>query len=294
MSARAESIEAHFVAGVKIWLHRLRRVFSVVILLVSVAVFVFPFFWMISCSFKTFREVSIFPPPILPAQLHWQNYVDAFSRAPLFKYGLNSLIVSGSVIVILGILSAMAAYALVFLEFRAKELVFLILLTPQMISGVVLMLPLFGVLHKLHLLNTLPALILPYTVIFAPFSVFLLRGYLATIPKELVEAARVDGALELWILSRVIFPLIKPALATVALFSFIWSWNEFPFALVYVQKPDLRTITVGLALLESLPYFPPQTNIILAAATAVTLPVLILFSMAQRQLIQGITAGAVR
>jgi ABC-type glycerol-3-phosphate transport system permease component len=249
---------------------------------------------MVSCSLKTLREVSVFPPPVLPAEPQWENYVTAFTRAPLFKYALNSLIVSVSVIVMTIVLTVVATYALVFLEFRGKELVFLTLLAPQMVSGVILLLPLFMVLHSFKLLNTLPALIVPYTVLYAPFGVFLLRGYMETIPKEMVEAARVDGASELWTLTRVIFPLAKPALATVALFCFIWSWNEFLFALVYLQKPELRTISVGIALLQSVPNFPPQTNIILAAATAVTMPVLILFSFTQKQFIQGMTAGAVK
>lgn len=277
----------------KIW-QQVRLALAVVILMTAVVIFIFPFFWMISCSLKTFREVSIFPPPVLPSVPQFQNYVTAFTRAPLFRYALNSLIVCVSVIVATIVLTVMATYALVFLEFRGKQLIFLILLAPQMVSAVSLLLPLFLVLHRLRMLNTLAALIIPYIVLFSPFGVFLLRGYLETIPKELVEAARVDGASELWTLMRVIFPLARPALATVALFCFIWSWNEFLYALVYVQKPDMRTISVGIALLQAVPNFPPETNIILAAATAVTLPALILFSLTQRQFIQGMTAGAIK
>jgi hypothetical protein len=151
-----------------------------------------------------------------------------------------------------------------------------------------------NVTAQLGMLNKLQSLIIPYTVLYCPFSIMLLRSYLSTIPKELVEAARVDGASEPWILARVIFPLARPALATVALFCFIWSWNEFLFALVYVPKPDMRTISVGLALLQAVPQFPPEMNIIMAAAAAVTLPVLLLFSVAQRQFIEGMTAGAVK
>jgi len=267
---------------------------ALVVLLVVLAVFLFPFFWMISSSLKTLGEVSTFPPPILPETPQWENYRTAFEKAPLFKYGLNTIIVSVSVILMTVILTVMAAYALVFLEFRGKELVFLILLAPQMVAGVTLLLPLFMVLHRLKMLNTYWSLIIPYSVLFAPFSIMLLRGYLETVPRDLVDAARVDGASELWTLFRVIFPLARPALATAALFCFIWSWNEFLFALVYVQKPELRTISVGIALLQSVPNFPPQTNIILAASAAVTLPVLILFGFTQRQFIEGITAGAVK
>jgi len=182
-----------------VW-QQLRRVLAIAILCVVSGVFVFPFFWMISCSLKTLREVMVFPPPILPAVPQFENYATAFSRAPLMRYGLNSLVVCVSVIVLTIVLSTMAAYALVFLEFRGKEGVYLMLLAPQMVAGVTLMLPLFMVLHKLKMLNTLPALIIPYTVLFSPFSMMLLRGYLETIPKELVEAGRVDGASELWIL----------------------------------------------------------------------------------------------
>jgi len=270
------------------------RALGIITLILSLAVFMFPFFWMISCSLKTLGEVSVFPPPVFPAKAQFVNYQVAFQSAPLLRYGLNSLIVCISVIVLVIVMTSLAAYALVFLDIRFKRIVFLILMAPQMVAGVTLMLPLFLVLNELKMLNTLPALIVPYSVLYSPFSTMLLRGYLQTLPKDLVEAARVDGASELWTLTRVIFPLLKPALGTVAIFCFIWSWNEFLFAMVFIQKPIMRTVSVGLALLNSIPNFPPQTNIILAAATAITLPVLIVFATMQRQFIEGITAGAVK
>jgi len=270
------------------------RTLGIITLIVSLVVFMFPFFWMISCSLKTLGEVSVFPPPILPAKAQFVNYLVAFQSAPLLRYGLNSLIVCISVIILVIGMTSLAAYALVFLDIRFKKVVFLILMAPQMVAGVTLMLPLFIVLLELKLLNTLPALIIPYAVLYSPFSTMLLRGYLQTLPKDLVEAARVDGATELWTLTRVIFPLLKPALGTVAIFCFIWSWNEFLYAMVFIQKPMLRTVSVGLALLNSIPNFPPQTNIILAAATAITIPVLVVFATMQRQFIEGITAGAVK
>jgi len=274
--------------------HRVKVTLGVLALATSLGVFMFPFFWMISSSLKTLREVSVFPPPVLPASPQWDNYAVAFERAPLIRYGLNSLIVCVAVILGVIVLSLLASYALVFLDFRLKGVVFLALLAPQMVAPVSLMLPLFMILHRAGLLNTLPALIIPYTVLYSPFAIFLLRGYLQSLPRDLVEAARVDGASELWTLTQVIAPLTRPALATVAVFCFIWSWNEFLFAMVYVQRPLLRTISVGLALLQSVPNFPPQTNIIMAAATAVTVPVLLLFITMQRQFIGGMTAGAVK
>lgn len=271
-----------------------RRTLALILLFIAVVVFIFPFFWMISCSLKTMREVSIFPPPILPAMPQWENYRTAFTRAPLLRYGLNSLIVSLSVVVLTNLFSIMAAYALVFLKFRGKEIVFLVLLSPQMIAGVILLLPLFVVLLKLGLLNKYPALIIPYTVLYAPFCIMFFRRYMETLPKEMVEAARVDGASEFWTMLRVILPLLRPAVGTGALMCFIWSWNEFLYALIYIQKPDMRTISVGIALLQSLPNFPPETQIILAAATAITVPILLVFSLSQRQFIEGMTAGAVK
>jgi multiple sugar transport system permease protein len=273
---------------------KIRRVLALILLTVAAFVFIFPFFWMLSTSLKTLREVTIFPPPLLPEVPQFENYVTAFTRAPLARYGLNSLIVCTSVIVLNIFLATLASYTLVFLEFRGKEFVYLLLMAPQMVAGVTLMLPLFTVLHRLKLLNTFPALIIPYSVLYAPFSIMLLRGYLETIPKDLVDAARVDGCNEFTTLTRVIFPLLRPPLATIAIFLFIWSWNEFLYAMVYIQKPLLRTISVGIALLQSVPNFPPQTNVILAAATAVTMPVLILFSFMQRQFIEGMTQGAVK
>ncbi len=264
------------------------------VLLCALVIFVFPYFWMISSSLKTMPEVTGTPPVLLPKALQWGNYVTAFTRAPLLRYGGNTLIICISVILLALGLALMAAYALVFLEFRGKELVFLTLLAPQLITGVVLLLPLFSVLNMLKMLNTYWALIIPYTVMYQPFVVALLRGYLETIPKELVEAARIDGGTEFWIALRVVTPLAKPILATGALFCFIWAWTEFLFALIFIQKPEMRTVTVGVALLQSIPNFPPQTNVIMAGAAAVTLPTLIVFIFAQRQFIQGLTAGAVK
>jgi ABC-type glycerol-3-phosphate transport system permease component len=235
-----------------------QRILVLALLFTVVVIFVFPFFWMISCSLKTLREVRVFPPPILPARPHFDNYVQAFTRAPLARYAVNSLIVSGSTVVLTNLFALMAAYALVFLRFRGKEIVFLVLLSPQMIAGVILLLPLFVVLLQLRMLNTYPALIVPYTVLHAPFCILFFRRYMETLPRELVEAARVDGANELWTMLRVIMPLVRPAIGTGALFCFIWSWNEFLYALIYIQKPAMRTISVGIALLESVPNFPPR------------------------------------
>lgn len=265
-----------------------------VLLIIATLIFIFPFFWMISSSLKTLAESHTAPPPVFPASPQWQNYTTAFQNAPLLRYGLNTLIIALGVIGLTVTLAMMAGYALVFLNFRGKELMYMILLAPQIIAGVILLLPLFSVLNFLKMLNSYWSLIIPYTVLFAPFSVMLIRGYMSSIPKELVDAARVDGASEVYILFKVIFPLLRPAVATVTLFCFIWTWNEFLFALVYIQKPDLRTISVGIALLQSLPGFPPATNIILAASAAVTIPVLILFTLTQKQFIQGMTAGAVK
>jgi multiple sugar transport system permease protein len=273
---------------------KVRRVLAFILLTVAAFIFIFPFFWMISTSLKTLREVTIFPPPLFPEVPQFENYTTAFNRAPLARYGLNSLIVCTSVIVLNIFLATLASYTLVFLDFRGKEFIYLMLMAPQMVAGVTLMLPLFTVLHTLKLLNTYTALIIPYSVLYSPFSIMLLRGYLETIPKDLVDAARVDGCTEITTMTRVIFPLLRPPLATIAIFLFIWSWNEFLYAMVYIQKPLLRTISVGIAMLQSVPNFPPQNNIILAAATAVTMPVLILFSFMQRQFIEGMTQGAVK
>jgi len=265
-----------------------------IILIVIVLVTSFPFFWMVSTSLKSLREVNMFPPPVLPAVPQFENYVTAFTRAPLFKYGLNSTIICLSVMALTCSLALSAGYALVFLEFRGKKLIFQMLLAPQIVAGVAVLLPLFVVLKTLGLLNNRLALILPYTVMYSPFAVFLLRGYLGSVPKELAESARVDGAGDLRILVQIILPLVRPALAAIALFCFIWSWNEFLFSLIFVQAPELRTVSVGIAFLSSLPNFPRETNIILAAASAVTVPVLLLFVLMQRQFIGGITAGAVK
>ena len=273
---------------------KVRRVLALILLTVAAFIFIFPFFWMISTSLKTLREVTIFPPPLFPEVPQFENYTTAFTRAPLARYGLNSLIVCTSVIVLNIFLATLASYTLVFLDFRGKEFIYLMLMAPQMVAGVTLMLPLFTVLHTLKLLNTYTALIIPYSVLYSPFSVMLLRGYLETIPKELVDAARVDGCTEITTMTRVIFPLLRPPLATIAIFLFIWSWNEFLYAMVYIQKPLLRTISVGIAMLQSVPNFPPQNNIILAAATAVTMPVLILFSFMQGQFIESMTQGAIK
>ncbi|HMM96374.1 carbohydrate ABC transporter permease [Phycicoccus sp.] len=261
------------------------------VLTVALVVVVAPFVWMVLGSFKSEGELRQSPPTWWPQSASLDNYTQLFSRLDFGGYFTNSLVVA--VVVTAGnlLFCSMLGYALAMLEFRGKRALFLVVMTTLMIPGVVTFVPLFVLVANAGLVDTLPGLFLPFLV--APFGVFLMRQFISGLPRDLVDAGRVDGAGELRIFARIILPLCGPALATLGILTFLGSWNNFLWPLVVAQTEDTYTLPVALAL-YSTGQNSTQYGLLLAGATVVVLPVLVVFLVFQRRFIEGIATTGIK
>ncbi|MFC7489883.1 MULTISPECIES: carbohydrate ABC transporter permease [unclassified Knoellia] len=257
------------------------------VLLVVVA----PFVWMVLGSFKTQGELLQRPPTWLPEAATFDNYTQLFSRLNFSQYFLNSTVVAVAVTAGNLLFCSMLGYALAMLDFRGKRALFLVVMATLMIPGVVTFVPLFVLVANIGLINSLPGLILPFLV--APFGVFLMRQFFLGLPRDLLDAGRVDGASELRIFSRIFLPLSGPALATLGILTFLGSWNNFLWPLVVAQQEDKYTLPVALAL-YSTGQNSTQYGLLLAGATIVVIPVLLVFLVFQRRFIEGIATTGIK
>lgn len=266
-----------------------RQVVLYAILTVIAIFMLLPFVWVISGSFKTQAEFLSDPGAWLPQSLQIDNYIQLFAQRGFGTYMLNSIVVS--VVAVLGniLFSAMAGYALAKLRFRGRNAVFPLVIVAMIIPYVALFVPQFVIIVQLGLVDTLTAIILP--VLIAPLSVFIMRQFAYSVPFELMEAARIDGASEPRIFFGIFLPLSGPALATVGILSFLASWNNFLWPLVVAQSQSSYTAPVGLSV-ASQSSNSISFGLLLAGALVVLLPILILFLFLQKYFIQGVaTAG---
>ncbi|HET7822528.1 MAG TPA: carbohydrate ABC transporter permease [Ornithinibacter sp.] len=262
-----------------------------VLLTIAVVVVAAPFVWMVLGSLKTTTELRQVPPTWWPQNPSLDNYSQLFSQLSFGTYFANSTIVA--VVVTAGnlLFCSMLGYALAMLEFRGKKVVFVAVLATLMIPGVVTFVPLFVLVANAGLVDTLPGLMLPFLA--APFGVFLMRQFILGLPRDLLDAGRVDGAGELRIFARIILPLCGPALATLGILTFLGSWNNFLWPLVVAQTEDTYTLPVALALYSK---GQNSTNygLLLAGATVVVIPILLLFLAFQRKVIEGIATTGIK
>jgi multiple sugar transport system permease protein len=261
------------------------------LLTAAAAVFAVPLVWMVLSSFKPAEQIASDPHRVLPVEWRVANYVEAVTTMPYFRYLRNSLVLcAGSV---LGTLwsSALAAYAFARLRWPWRGELFALLIATMLLPWHVTMIPKFLLLRELGLYNTLGALVVP-TFLGDAFSIFLLRQFFLTIPEELAEAARLDGAGEWTIFWRIMLPLARPALATVALFQFVASWNDFNGPLLYLNDPARFPLAYGLEQFVS--SYSSQTNLLMAAAVLFTLPIVILFFFTQRTFLRGIATSGLK
>jgi multiple sugar transport system permease protein len=268
-----------------------RTIFSVLIyvLLIFFAIaFLTPFVWMVSTSLKPLKETMSLPPRWFPSSIQWNNYPDAIHAMGYFwRYTANTLTIC--LLSVIGTLlsSSLAAYGFSRIEWRGRDKVFLVLLATMMIPFPVVMVPLYALFKQVGLIGSFAPLWVP--AFFAgAFNVFLLRQFFMTLPKEMSEAARIDGCSEFQIFWRIVLPLCKPALIVVALFQFMYSWNDFLGPLIFLTEQKHFTLALGLQSFQSQSGGTPWHQL-MAAATMVVLPVLVLFFLAQKTFIEGIS-----
>lgn len=261
------------------------------ILAVALVAVISPFVWMILGSFKTQGELLQNPPTWWPQSATFDNYTQLFARLSFQKYFVNSTIVA--VVVTAGnlLFCSMLGYALAMLEFKGKRALFTVVMATLMIPGVVTFVPLFVLVANAGLIDSLPGLFLPFLV--TPFGVFLMRQFILGLPRDLLDAGRVDGAGELRIFARIFLPLCGPALATLGILTFLGSWNNFLWPLVVAQTETHYTLPVALAL-YSTGQNSTQYGLLLAGATVVVLPILVVFLIFQRRFIEGIATTGIK
>jgi len=262
------------------------------LLIIGAVAFLFPLYWMAVTALKTLPEALQSPPTWLPEIFHWSNFKTAMNIIPFWTYTMNTVIVC--VLSVIGTLisSVLVAYAFARLQWKGRETVFKIVLATMMIPFPVLMVPLFVLFSKIGWTGSLRPLWVP-TFFASAFNIFLLRQFFRSIPMELSEAARIDGCSEFGILVRIILPLSKPALLVVALFQFIYSWNDFMGPLIYLTRQDTFTLSLGLQFYQS-QQGGSQWNYLMAAATLVVLPVLVIYFIAQKYFIEGISLTGIK
>ncbi|MDB4867981.1 MAG: carbohydrate transporter permease [Cohnella sp.] len=250
-----------------------------------------PFLWMLSTSLKTKQNMWLFPPQFWPVHPRWQNYIDAFSFAPFARYITNTLTLEFFIILGQVVSCTLIAYGFSRFKFRGREVLFFVMLATMLIPEQVTMIPLFLLFSKMNWVDTYLPLIVP-AYFGNAFYVFLMRQYLMTIPKDLDEAAKIDGANELQILWRVLVPILRPSLTIIIVYTFTGVYNDFMGPLIYLNTPEKFTLAVGLANFVS--SRGTEWNLLMSASTVVLVPLLLIYYVAQRNLIGGIASLGIK
>jgi ABC-type glycerol-3-phosphate transport system permease component len=270
----------------------IQRIIVYMLLLLGSLMYILPFMWMVSTSLKLSQDVFTYPPNFLPfnsegqLQFHWENYWLGWTLLPFNTFLLNSLIVTISNVIGNVISCSLVAFGFARLRARGRDFLFIMLLATLMIPREVTIVPRFLLFSQFGLVNTLWPLILPAWFGYA-FFIFLLRQFFMSIPHELDDAARIDGASTLRIFTSIILPLSTPALATVAIFGFIGNWTNLLDPLIYLRSTDLYTLALGLNLFRGQNF--TQFNMLMAVSILTLMPVLITFFLAQKKFVQGVT-----
>jgi len=251
-----------------------------------------PYLWTVLSSIKSESELFVSPIHYIPASPTLQNYITLFRITPFLRYFLNSSIVAVSTVVLAGLVSILAAYAFARFSFWAKGVLLLIVLVTTMFPKVLLVIPLFSIFSHLKLVNTYLSLIIADSTFAIPFSVWMLTGYFEMIPRELDEAALVDGCTRTQALFKVLLPSVAPGIAATFAYIFIQSWNDYLYALTFSSDITTRTLSVGLKLFIG--KYSANWGWLTAGGVVTSIPILLFFFLVQKHLIKGLTAGAVK
>lgn len=253
--------------------------------------FALPFLWLVSGSLKTDRQIFTLPPIWIPNPVTWENYPNSLQFIPYFLYLRNTLVICIGTVVGSLLSCTLAAYGFARIRWPGRDVIFMVVISTLMLPYAVIMVPLFIVFKQLGWIGTYLPLILP-AFFGSPFFIFLLRQFFLTIPLELSDAARIDGANEVQILLRIILPLSSPALAMVALFQFMNTWGDYLGPLIYLSRQDMYTVALGLTLF--LDQHAQEWALLMAASTLTLLPVIVLFFFTQRTFIEGISLTGIK
>jgi ABC-type glycerol-3-phosphate transport system permease component len=252
----------------------------------------FPLAWIALTSVKTLAETFLIPPSWLPSRIAWENYVKIWTIQPFGRYFFNSLLVSLAATLLSIVLASLAGYGFSRFQFRGARVLMVTVLVAQMFPGLVLLIPYFTMARDAGLLNTYSVLVIAYTSFSLPFCIWMMKGFFDGIPRELDQAALVDGCTHLSAFTRVILPLSVPGLVATGIFSFLVAWNEYLFALVLTTKPNMFLVTVGIAF--NIGQYRIQWNELMASAVVATIPTIVLYSILERHMVRGLSAGAVK
>jgi putative chitobiose transport system permease protein len=268
----------------------MRRLFRWAFLTSLLALLAGPFLWMAATSLKGSEEIFAVPPSFVPSDPQWSNYADVWQQIPFGTYALNSLIVAFSAVALMVGLSAAAAYPLARMRFRGRSMIIGLLLASLLIPEQVLLVPLYAMVMRFGLLNTLPGIILPFAV--NAFGILYLRQYYLTIPKELDDAAAIDGCSPWRYWWTILLPLSRPALASLGVLTFVGSWNNLLWPLIVARDASAMTLPVGLAGLTTA--FSANFRLVAAGAILSLLPAVIVYLVGQKALVDGLTRGSVK
>jgi multiple sugar transport system permease protein len=252
----------------------------------------FPFYWMFITSVKDDAEIFAYTPTLFPRSFTLKHYVTAWVYGKVGVYFKNSLIVAGCTVILSFLVVVPAAFSASLYRTSGTRAISTFVLALQMFPGILLLIPLYIVMKKYQLIDTYLALVVSYSTFTVPFCLLLTKTYFDNLPRELYEAARIDGCSDFLILWKVAVPLILPGIMVVGLFSFVLAWCDFMFAKTFTNTEVTRTITVGLSTLQG--SWTVEWGPLMAAASIATIPVLVIFSLANKYIIEGLTAGAVK
>ena len=269
--------------------NRIEKIVVTSVLAIGGLIVSIPFIWMVLSSFKPEREARSMPPTLWPEEFTFEHYINLFQNLNFGTYFINTLIIV--LFALLGLLfNTMAGYGFAKFKFKGKEAIFLAVLATMMIPAQVSMIPVYLLLNQMSLTNTMAGIILPGLI--AAFNIFLIRQFMTTIPNDLIESARIDGAREFRIFFQLIIPLSKPVIAVQAILTFVGAWNSFLWPLIVANDQALYTLSVGLALLQG--QHSSNFALQMAGATVMVIPVLILFMFVQKYIVEGFNTTGIK
>lgn len=268
----------------------INKIIVYILLSIGSFIMIFPFIWMILSAFKTSQEIIAFPPKLFPSQFNFSNFVKAFQMAPFAKYFFNSVIVMIFSVICTTFTTILGAFAFSRLEFKGKEVVFAILISLMMIPFEMLIITNYTTIVKMGLYNTLPALVLPF--VSSIFYTYILKNFFDTVPDNLYNSARIDGATNWKYLWRILVPMAKPSLYTIILLNALASWNSFMWPLYITSDSTSRTLPYGLQVFTTEAGSYPE--LLMAASTVIVLPMIILFIFARKYIVSGVSRGGLK